>query len=262
MNENNENQNVVPTGNQQIQNQINNGESVIPQNTIPVNQNIGIGVSTAAPQPQVGQPVPTTVAPQQTEIKKDILPENNEPPKKEGVFKYVILFIFLILFTGFVLFIPEISKIVKSKLKKTENITENVVEKGTLTCSKDKSSDETDTVYELKFIFDNKKLLTSKYVTTYESLDSEFLAKKGEECTFISQTSKQIAGIDTNCNDKNGILKITEEYTNQDIDKKNLTPYTEAGGTYPEFEYGENVYDIQTKLVKEGYDCKVSSVQE
>lgn len=274
MNENKENTNVVPTENTQTVNQLNansiNNQPSVSNNTIQNPGTIPQGLSTTAPEPQVAvQPQP------QPQPQPQITPQNStqpqpqqqntvqQPEQKEGTFKYVLAFIFIIAFAGFVIFIPEISKFVKSKIggnKGTE--TENLIENGTLICEKDKSTDETDIKYELKYTFDNKKLLTSSYVTTYESLNSELLKQKNTECNLIMTTSKTINGIETTCNDKNGILKISEEYTNQDIDRSNLTAYTEAGGTYPEFEYGENVYNIQSTLVKQGYDCKVSSVQE
>lgn len=254
MNENNENKNVVATENVQgaNQNSVNN-------NNAETSKQIPQGVSTVTPSPQVAIEPQTALQQPQTEPQS----QNNEPQKKEGTFKYILAFIFIIAFTGFVIFIPEISKFVKSKIgENNSNNTEKLIEKGTLICEKDKSSDETDVKYTLKYIFDNKKLLTSSYETTYESLNAELLNQKNEECKLIMETSKNIRGIETSCNDKNGILKINEEYTNQDIDSSHLTAYTEAGGTYPEFKYGQNIYDIQTTLVKQGYDCNVSSIQE
>lgn len=269
MNDNKENINVVPTENPQTQSlnnvnsDVNSSVNNIVNNTGDTNQqNVGQipqGVSTVAPEPQVVT-TPSPVLPEQNQTQ----PQNNKPEKKEGIFKYILAFIFLIAFTGFVIFIPEISKFVKSKMNQNngEKTTENLIERGTLICQKDKSTDETDFKYLLKYTFDNKKLLTSNYETTIETLDAEFLKQKTEECSFIMEASKEIKGIETTCNNKNGILKINEEYTNQDIDRTNLTAYTEAGGTYPEFEYEQNVYEIQTTLVKQGYDCKVSSIQE
>ena len=137
-----------------------------------------------------------------------------------------------------------------------------VISNGTLVCTKTSTSDETDVNYTLEFSFESQKLILSTYTITHESLNTEYISKKEAECNIMAEKSKNVTGIETTCSNKHGILEIIEEYTNKDIDRNNLTAYTEAGGTYPEFEYEENIYDIQTKLVKQGYDCSVSSVEK
>jgi len=104
MNENNENTNVVPTENVQEANQNNiNNNNAETYNQIPQS------VSTVAPSPQVATEPQIDL--QQPKVEPQT--PNNEPEKKEGTFKYILAFIFIIAFTGFVIFIPEISKFIK-----------------------------------------------------------------------------------------------------------------------------------------------------
>lgn len=267
MNDNNnlnQNNNTVPNGANQQQSVVsNNQQPVTPTNgqttqpTPAVNNVVNTPQTVSTPQPQPGvvgqQPQPSQQV-QQTQ------PE--APQEKMSTFKFIIAIIFFISFTGFVIFIPEISKFVKSKMGNQEKPVEsNLVSNGTLLCEKKTTSDETDITYTLDFTFEDKKLILSSYTITYESLDTEYISKKEAECKLVAEKSKDVNGIETTCKNKQGILVINEDYTNKDIDKSNITAYTEAGGTYPEFEYGENVYDIQTKLVKQGYDCSISSLE-
>ena len=244
---------------------VNNAEQQVQNNTTQIPQTS----TTQAPQTattQVPSSSATTVpsgTPQNVEQKQEETTTPVEPEKKEGCFKYALAFIFLFLFAGFVIFIPDVTKFVKQKTSgkgKTTSETK-VVEDGTLTCTRVKSSDETDINYKLTYSFKDKGLITSKYEITYESLNTDYLNNKKLECDEIEKASKETNGIDTNCSYKNGILIMTENYTNQDIDKSKLTAYTEIGGTYPEFNYGHNVYDIKTNLEKQGYDCEVKSGQ-
>lgn len=265
----NENNNLNQSNNT-IQNDVNTQQTVVPNNQQTVENtnvqqptpntnnvvNTPQAVSTPQQQPNVVE------QPTQTQTPQPVAVQENMPQEKQGTFKYVVAFMFFIAFTGFVLFIPEVTKFVKSKMGNGTTGNEvPVISNGTLTCTKTSESDETDVKYNLDFTFENQKLLLSTYTITHESLNTEYISKKEAECNIMAENSKNVTGIETTCNNKQGILVITEEYTNKDIDKNNLTAYTEAGGTYPEFEYEENIYDIQTKLVKQGYDCSVSSVE-
>ena len=183
---------------------------------------------------------------------------SGETPKKEGTFKYVLAFIFLFGIVGFVLFLPEISEFAKNFRKDTEP-TSNLLNDGVLVCKMTKSTDSTDVIREFSFQFINKKLITSNFVTTYESVESDYLKKTYDECKVLDSISKNIAGITGSCSLSNGILKVNENFVYKDIDSNNLSQYTEAGGTYPEFTYEQNVYDIQTNIAKRGYDCETKA---
>lgn len=248
-------QQPVVSNNQQPVTPTNVGQPAQP--TPAVNNVVNTPQTVSTPQPQPG------VVGQQPQVSQQVeQPQPAAPQEKMSTFKFIIAIIFFIAFSGFVIFIPEISKFVKSKMNEQNKTTEsNVVSNGTLTCKKDSTSDETDVNYTLEFTFEDKKLILSSYTITHESLNKDYINQKEAECNLIAEKSKEIKGIETTCKNKQGILVMKEEYTNQDIDRNNLTAYTEAGGTYPEFEYGENVYDIQTNLVKKGYDCSISSVE-
>ena len=74
----------------------------------------------------------------------------------------------------------------------------------------------------------------------------------------ISESLIGIGGIILQCLGKN--IKTIDSiisYTNQMIDNNNLTKFTEAGGIYPEHKYKQNIYDIQSSMVKNGYDCEI-----
>lgn len=211
-------------------------------------------VTTTTQQPQVATVASTNTNQNNNE------PPKQEPPKKGGNFKYILAFIFLIGIIAFVFFLPEISTYVQSKKTNTSTTTTNTqIENGTLTCSLEKTTDETDTYYEIDYVFTNKKLVTSNLITTIESTNTEYLNTKKLEYDTASSISNNISGISMECSLSAGILTISENYTHKDIDTNKLTAYVEAGGTYPEFKYQKNIYDIQTTMIKKGYDCSVTA---
>lgn len=211
-------------------------------------------VTTTTQQPQVA-----TVSSINTNQNNNETPSNQESPKKVGNFKYILAFIFLIGILAFVFFLPEISTYVQSKKTSTSNTTNTQIENGTLTCSLDKTTDETDTYYEIDYVFTNKKLITSNLITTIESTNTEYLNTKKLEYDTASSIANNISGISMDCSLSAGILTISENYTHKDIDTNKLTSYVEAGGTYPEFKYQKNIYDIQTTMIKKGYDCSITA---
>lgn len=243
MNEENKNiePNVVKEENKNIE------QPSTPQNNTPTINT----VTTNLPQPQVVK-----------EINETPTNNNQNNNNKDGVFKYIFAFIFLIGIVAFVIFLPQISEYVRTKKNtKTTTTKSNVVENGTLICEAKRSTDETDIYYEFSFVFNNRKLQTSKFTTKIESVNTTYLQDKKYACDEMAQISNNISGIKTNCNLTNGILKIVENYTHKDLDNSNLSSYTEAGGTYPEFKYQKDIYDIESSLKKQGYDCNITSAQ-
>ena len=267
--ENNTNTNV--NQNTEVEKNINTQGSNTNQNVVPTNVN---SVTTDLPQPSVAptnvnsvttdlpQPSVVTVS---NQVKENVSQPNNQSnnqPDKGGSFKLILTFIFLIGMVAFVFFLPQISEFVKTKQRAKTTSGSDLLENGTLICKMDRSSDETDIYYEFKFLFNDKSLVTSKLTTRIESVNSLYLEEKKSECDQIALISNNVSGISTSCSSAIGVLTIIENYTHKDINNTNLTSYTEIGGTYPEFEYGKNIYDIESSLVKEGYNCDVTATVE
>lgn len=238
----------VATENTVVQPSVSQENIVSPANNSVVKEE-NVQVTTSLPQSQV------SVSPTVSEVKTT----NNTEPTKGGNFKYFLVFVFFIALIAFVFFLPEISNIIETKgfsFKGSTNEGEKLLDNGILVCTLKKSTDETDIITELDFEFSNRKLIVSEFNKRYESLNSTILTDEYKNCKNKEAIAKLTTGITATCDLTSGILKETEDYVYKDIDTSKLTQYVEAGGTYPEFEYEENIYDIQTRLVKRGYDCE------
>ncbi len=228
------------------------------------NSNIPTTVSTTNPQPQVTTiqndsvqaPQPTTT---NTIISADSNTNEQQPKKKESGFKYFLAMVFLIGMLAFVFFLPNISTIVETKLKHKNNVETTSIENGVMNCTLTKSSDETDTTYESEFNFTKEKLITQANITTVESLNASYLDEQKKECDQTALISNNTSGVTRTCNLSTGILTITEVLTLKDIDTNKLTSYVEAGGNFPKFKYEQNINNIQTQMLKSGYDCEIKS---
>ncbi len=183
----------------------------------------------------------------------------NNNIQKDGCFKYLIAFIFLIGMILFVIFLPQISDYLESRKTGDNTQTDNSVQNGTLVCTKQSKSDTTDISHEMKLTFSNKKLTYIKISVETQSSDSKSLEEKKAKCDSASKIAEKINGLQSNCTLVDTVLTVVENYDLKQLDVNNLTEYTTQGGTYPEFKLGKNIYDIQTKLVKEGYNCSVKT---
>ena len=185
----------------------------------------------------------------------------NENNKQEngGCFKSFLAFVFLIGMILFVVFLPNITEFIESKKTKTDNTKENTVTTGTLICNKKNVKNDDDISYEMKMTFRDKKIINSKLTTEVQSYDTQALVEKKTKCDAVSNIAKSIDGLETECRLNDTVYTVIEQYELSKIDTSKITSYTEAGGTYPQFSYGKDIYDIKTTLVKEGYDCDISS---
>lgn len=239
---NNQNPNATNTINTQGPQQNN----VSPSNQVP---NISVS-STNIGQPQISQVVQPKVPP----VENEITTNNNEAHSKGGKFKTFLLIIFFIFLLAFIIFLPNISEYLKTGKMTTTN--SNQINSGTLICTTDKDNDETVISYQMDFKFTNKELINSTFNITTESEKEEIINSKYNECKNIEDSAKDLNGIDVSCTTSDNISTMIESYNYRLIDNNGLTKFTEAGGTYPEYKYKENIYDIKQKMIKAGYDCK------
>ncbi len=233
---------------------INNMNPKAPQqnNGVTLNPTPNISVSsTNIGQPQISQVVQTNPSPIEN---KTTTTNGNQDNSKGGKFKTFLLIVFFIFLLAFIMFLPNISEYLKNgRIRAT---TDNQINSGTLSCTTDKDNDETTTSYEMDFKFKNKELITSTFNITTESEKEEIINSKYNECKNIEDSAKDLSGIDVSCTTSDNISTMIESYNYRLINTNKLTKFTEAGGTYPEYQYKENIYDIKQKMIKAGYDCK------
>lgn len=178
---------------------------------------------------------------------------NNNNKNSGGKGKTVLLILFFIVLFIFIIFLPNISEIINTGALPFKN--NNEIQNGILMCSMKNESDITDTTYEMRFTFKSKKLISSVLDVTVESEDKEVVNNKNIECQGLREIT--IDGIDVECTLSGSISNTKYNYNYQMIDNNNLTKFTEAGGVYPEHRYKENIYDIESNMKKNGYDCDV-----
>ena len=187
------------------------------------------------------------------------IPNGNQPQKEESWFKTLFAFIFLIGMIVMVVMLPKISEFIESKKPKNTNTQSNVIQSGTLVCTRKQTSDNSNTEHEIKMAFSGRKLVSAKYTTTIESYDTPEMIEKKKKCDEAKTISTNIKGLSMECRLNDTVFETIEKFELKNINTSELSSYTQNGGTYPEFKYGKDIYDIKTSMVKSGYDCEVTS---
>ena len=242
-------------------------------------------VQQAQPAPQVTNPAPVSkpvasnsqVTSQQTvsaapKVAQNLQAQNTEAgkaakaatnvkaPKKESNFKYYMtafLFIALILM---VIFLPDISSFVSNYFAEKRAQEVPALTTGTLTCTLNTSDDRYDYYYQADFNFRDSQLYRLTYNTTIkgdQNLDAVELAEMEASCNLLKSQTANLDGINVSCSLSNGVVENEQVLSYENIDVELLTTaYLEAGGTYPNYRYQQNIDEIEKDMNASNYTCE------
>ena len=185
----------------------------------------------------------------------------NENYKPNSKFKNVLLIIFLVFIIAFTYFLPEIHNLItrwqSGELEPKEEV---VITTGVLSCSYEKSSENLDYTYIADFKFKDNKLESYSFSTETkgsESLDKDKLDTLKENCRTMSKESDNIDGITVSCVSETNLIKVVEAIELKEFKEDSITTaYTEAGGTYPKFNYHDDMDTLEKNMKADGYTCE------
>ena len=185
---------------------------------------------------------------------------NVKAPKKESNFKYYMtafLFIALILM---VIFLPDISSFVSNYFAEKRAQEVPALTTGTLTCTLNTSDDRYDYYYQADFNFRDSQLYRLTYNTTIkgdQNLDAVELAEMEASCNLLKSQTEDLDGITVSCSLSNGVVENEQVLSYENIDVELLTTaYLEAGGTYPNYRYQQNIDEIEKDMNASNYTCE------
>ena len=226
----------------------------VPASAQPAPANNAVVPST--PQPVPSQPAAPTPASQPAPAKvetpkpKQPLPEE---PRKGGKLRIFLLIILFIILWGVAFFLPDITKYLESMNNKDE--TEQITT-GTLVCNYKNKSRSGSKEIEARFSFADNKLKRVDMTFVTENDDEEKLKLVMDRCDAVSTAVVSLKGIEIKCNQSDGKIVQTEKIDYENFDSKELGPdFAEAGGTYPKFDFNENIDKVNKEMVKAEYRC-------
>ena len=248
---------------------------VQPVSPAPVPQPKAVSQPTSVPsQPKVVAPQQKSAVPSQavttnssstTQNKKSTVADNtkstpDKKTKKESNLKYYMTFIFFALLIWMVAFLPEISSFVSNYMASKQQEGVPAITTGTLTCTMNTNDDKYDYYYEADFNFKDSKMYRLTFSATTkgdQNLDAIELSGMKSSCDLLQQQTANLEGVEVSCSLSNGVYENVQKLDYEDL-KSDLvtTAYLEAGGTYPNYEYGQDINEIEKEMKASNYTCE------
>ena len=179
-----------------------------------------------------------------------------KPASKLKLFGAILLFLLLI---GFVVFLPDVNVFVDRYIHGNKEVVAEKITTGNLVCSVEDVTATMSKEYKYTFGFSNNKLEKLTYVVVSRidpSSDSKSMNILISDCMLLKQSVEGLQGISVRCEDKTSVFTETDIFTLEKVDTEKLTSaFYEAGGTYPEYEYNQNMDDIEKNMNAVGYKC-------
>lgn len=191
----------------------------------------------------------------------EVVPENlksveidYKPPSKFKVFVLIVFFGGLI---AFVIFLPEITEMV-NKYNSREVQEEKIVD-GKLLCNMESTTENLTNTYDVNFTFRDNKAETVKFITDVKGSateDADTLNKLNDECKLLKEHAKGMDGINISCEYSEGLLEKKQSFELANVDFETLdSVFAEAGGSVPEYRFGDDMDQIEKSMKAAGYSC-------
>lgn len=182
--------------------------------------------------------------------------ENN---KSGGGFQSIFL---ILLFGGllaFIIYIDDITVYLESRKANKNQVVEKITT-GTLACESERTANDMDYSYIVKFEFRDNRLKRLNYAMEIRgdiNLDEEKLTKLNNECLLVKEYASKLNGIDITCSLENGLLKEKQVFTYDSINREEaMSAFIEAGGVYPEYRADQDIDEIEREMNAAAYTCK------
>lgn len=189
----------------------------------------------------------------------------NMPPAKKGssekaeTAKRIFLVVFFIAIFALLYFMDYVNDFISNI--QARNTKEEVITTGKSVCELKKSTDKFDVSITATFQIINSKLTSLTYLTVTkgdEKEDKNELEELYNECITLKDEVSSL-NVTVSCSSKKGEVSNKQIIDYEKIDKNKVTSaYTEAGGVYPEFNKGQNIDEIESKMTSSGYKCSRS----
>src|SRR5699024_6073357 len=135
-----------------------------------------------------------------------------------------------------------------------------VITTGTLTCTRNTNDDKYDYYYQADFNFSDSKLNLLTFTTTIKgdrTLDAAELTEMKQSCELLASQVENMDGISIACDLREWVYKNEQILNYQKLDSSLVTTaYLEAGGTYPNYKYHQNINTIEKEMNAANYKCE------
>ena len=183
--------------------------------------------------------------------------------KEPGFFRKAGLLIMIVSLVAVVFFLPDISKFIsdyQSKSAPVQEVTEEKIIDGRLTCEMADNDKTYDYIYSYDFSFTKSQINSMNYEVTTKgnvSTDVEDLTAKYNNCKLLSdEFGKTTIGTSISCDLIGATYKTSYSIDYTEYDDSIAAPiFKKYNTSIPTYEYNQYIDDIEAQLEKEGFAC-------
>ena len=180
--------------------------------------------------------------------------------KAASNFKYYLAFIFFVFLLFMIGFLPEINEFFNRRRIEQEQAINATITTGTLSCEMVSNDERFDYSYQATFNFRDNKMYRLNFKTTVKgdrNLDALDLSEMKNQCDLLESQISGTNGVRVSCSLNEGVYVNEQmlDYSSLNVDDV-TTAYLEAGGTYPNYVYEQNIDDIEKQMKSSNYTCE------
>ena len=131
---------------------------------------------------------------------------------------------------------------------------------GTLSCEMVSNDERFDYSYQATFNFRDNEMYRLTFKTTIKgdrNLDALDLSEMKSQCDLLESQVVNANGVRVSCSLNEGVYVNEQvlDYSSLNVEEVS-TAYIEAGGTYPNYVYQQNIDDIEKQMNSSNYNCE------
>lgn len=219
--------------------------------------NVDVKVIDNDPKPSTDISVKTVDDTKETNADNKPNKKNNKEKGGPSSFKTFLAILMFLLFFGMIWFMPEINKFIQQY--RQSKMPKEVITTGNSVCKLSKTTDNFDINITATFAIVNSKVIKLTYITSTkgdQKEDHEELNKIYDDCINLKHAAGELDGVIISCSTNKGIVNNKQILDYEKLNLKEVTTaYSEAGGMFPEFRYGDNIDKVEAKMQSSGYMC-------
>lgn len=204
------------------------------------------------------KPIPNT-PPLNTTPPVDDVSSKKEEDHNQKPIKPVVMIVLFIVILAAIFLLPYTGDLFDRLFNKDDGEPEEVeITTGTLTCTLENEEDSIEYHYTETYDFTDSKVETLQHVLLIQG-NTDFLNQRYQACQVLDSISEASNSISVECNLESSEFVETQFFNLQEMDENSLsTAFIEAGGTYPNAEYQDDIDEVEKNLTISGYTCERS----
>lgn len=169
----------------------------------------------------------------------------------------IVIVVIFVLLLATVFLLPYSEDFFQSLFSNNDSSYTGEITSGRLVCTLENEEDQVNYHYTETYDFENSGVLSLQHVVLIQG-DADVLNARKTQCDQLQVVAGDFEGVSIECNLSSDEMVETQFFNFRELDNTFSTAFIEAGGVYPNLEYGDDISEVQKNLELSGYECEIS----